>query len=68
MTSIVLLKSVHFKKTVAQSSFLSKKVVIFSEIKIKSADVILKMTTLLKEMRIAQLCSLNERTLIESLE
>ena len=39
-----ILKSVHFKKTVAQSSFLSK--VIFAEIKTKSA----KMTTLLKEM------------------
>ena len=28
-----------------------------------SYDVVLKMTTILKEMRIAQLCSKNERTL-----
>ena len=28
-----------------------------------SADVVLKMTTILKEMRIAQLCSKSERTL-----
>ena len=38
-----------------------KIVVIFNttsaDIKTKSADVILKMTTILKEMRIAQLCS-----------
>ena len=38
------LKSVHFKKTVAQSTFLSK--VILAEI---------KMITILKEMRIVQL-------------
>ena len=29
-----------------------------------SADAVLKMATLLKEMRIVQLCSLNERTLV----
>ena len=46
-------KSVHFKKTVAQSSFLSKVFVMFAEIKTKSG----KLTTLLKEMRIAQLSS-----------
>ena len=33
-------------------------------IKTKSADVILKMTTILKEMRIAQLWSKSERTLV----
>ena len=47
------------------SSF--KIVVIFNnasaEIKTKSADVLLKMTTILKELRIAQLCSKSERTL-----
>ena len=47
-----MLKSVHFKKTVVQSSFLSK-VAIFAEIKTKSA----KMKTLLKEMRITHLSS-----------
>ena len=45
-----------------------KIVVIFNttlaEIKTKSADVILKMTIILKEMRIAQLCSKSERTLV----
>ena len=35
-----------------------------SEIQTKSADVILKMTTILKEMRIAQLCSKSECTLV----
>ena len=30
-----------------------------------SADVVLKMTTILKEMRIAQLCSKSERTLVK---
>ena len=29
-----------------------------------SADLVLKMTTILKEMRIAQLCSKSERTLV----
>ena len=29
-----------------------------------SADVLLKMTTILKELRIAQLCSKNDRTLL----
>jgi hypothetical protein len=33
-----------------------------ADIKTKSADVILKMTTILKEMRIAQLCSKSEPT------
>ena len=47
------LKFVHFKKPVTRSSFLAKSVVIFAEIKTKSA----KMTTLLKEMRILQLGS-----------
>ena len=50
--SKLLLKSVHFKKKVAQSSFLSK-FVIFGDFALISA----KMTTLLKEMRIAQLSS-----------
>ena len=45
--------------TVALSSFLSKS----EDIKTKSADVILKMTTILKEMRIVQLCYQNEQTL-----
>ena len=31
-----------------------------------SADVLLKMITILKELRIPQLCSKNERTLVES--
>ena len=47
------------------SSF--KIVVIFNltsaEIKTKSADMILKMTTILKELRMARLCSKNGRTL-----
>ena len=30
-----------------------------------SADVVLKITTILKEMRIAQLCSKSERTLVK---
>ena len=34
-----------------------------SEFVLTSYDVVLKMTTILKEMRIAQLCSKNERTL-----
>ena len=45
-----------------------KIVIIFNissaEIKIKSADVSLKMTTILKELRIAQLRSKNKRTLV----
>ena len=44
-----------------------KTVVIFNIISadfvLMSADVVLKMTTILKEMRIAQLCSKSERTL-----
>ena len=51
------------------SSF--KIVVIFNktsaEIKIKSADVLLKMITILKELRIAQLCSKNEWTLLPTM-
>ena len=47
---ILLLKSVHFKKPVTRSSFLSTIVVIF-------VVVTLKMKTLLKEMRITQLAS-----------
>ena len=46
------LKSVHFKKTVAQSSFLSKVLSFLAEIKTNSAKM-----TLLKEMRIVQLSS-----------
>ena len=34
-----------------------------AEFVLMSADVVLKMTTILKEMRIAQLCSKSERTL-----
>ena len=34
-----------------------------ADIKTKSADVVLKMTTSLKEMRIMQLCSQNGQTL-----
>ena len=45
-----ILKSVHFKKTVARFSFLSKLWYILIQIKTKS-------TTVLKEMRIAQLSS-----------
>ena len=48
------------------SSF--KIVIIFdntsSEIKTKSVDVLLKMITILKELRITQLCSRNEGTLL----
>ena len=51
------LKSVHFKKTVVILNFF-KIVVLFNttsaDIKTKSADVTLKSTTILKEMRIAQ--------------
>ena len=36
-----------------------------AEIKTKSAAVLLKMTTILKELRIAQLCSKNEQTLVK---
>ena len=50
------------------SSF--KIVIIFNnasgEIKTKSADVLLKMITILKELRVAQLCSKNEWTLMFS--
>ena len=48
-----VLKSVHFKKTVAQSSFLSKVFIIFADFVL----ITVKMTTLLKEMRIVQLSS-----------
>ena len=51
------------------SSF--KIVIIFNntsaEIKAKSADVLLKMITILKELRIAQLCSKTERTLYKNM-
>ena len=54
-----LLKSVHFKNTDFRILISFKIVVIFNttsaDIKTKSADVILKMTKILKEMRIAQL-------------
>ena len=50
--SVAELKSVHFKKTVAQPSFLSK--VLSFLLKSKQSS---KMTTLLKEMRFAQLPS-----------
>ena len=43
------------------SSF--KIVVISNIIKTNSVDVVLKKTTILKKLRIAQLCSKNERTL-----
>ena len=56
------LKSVHFKKTVARSSFLSKMWYFSSVFVLMSADV-LKSTTVLKEMRIAQLSPYNEMTL-----
>ena len=36
-----------------------------AEIKTKSADVLLNMITILKELRIAQLCLKNEQTLIQ---
>ena len=56
-----VLKSVHFKNPVVRSSFFSKIDVIFNtasaESNTKSADLILKMTTILKEMRNAQLGS-----------
>ena len=53
---VELVKSVHFKKTI---SF--KNIVIFADFVLTST----KMTTLLWEMRIAQLSSANERTLAE---
>ena len=52
----ILLKSVHFKKTVARISFLSKLWYFFVLICIES-------TTILKETRFAQLSSKNEWTL-----
>ena len=48
-----ILKSVHFKKPIPRSSFLSKSVVIFTDFVLISA----KTTTLLKEIMIAQLSS-----------
>ena len=36
-----------------------------AEINTKSADTLLKMIAILKELRIAQLCSKNERTLVD---
>ena len=53
----VILKSVHFKKTVARFSFLSKLWYFSTDFVLMSADVVLKSTTILKEMRIAQLSS-----------
>ena len=47
------LKSVHFKITVARSSFCSKLWSFSTEIKTKSADVLLKMIIILNRMRIA---------------
>ena len=52
--------------------FISFKIVVIfnsitsADIKTKSADVILKMTTILKEMKIGQLCSKSEWTLVWS--
>ena len=60
---ILCIKSIHF----STSSF--KIVIIFdytlAEINTKSADALLKMIAILKELRIAQLCSKNERTLVD---
>ena len=39
-----------------------------AEIRTKSADILLKMTTILKELKIAQLCSKNKRTLTRTLK
>ena len=50
----LILKSVYFKNTVALSA----------EIKTKSAVVVLKIITILKELRIAQLCSKNGQALV----
>ena len=63
-----LLKSVHFLNTVQPWILSSFKIVIIfnntsAKIKTKSTDVSLKMITILKELRIAQLCFKNERTL-----
>ena len=56
-----MLKSVHFKET--NPNFISfKSIVIFVDFVLISA----KMTTLMKEMRIAQLSSYNEQTLVHS--
>ena len=64
----LILKSVHFKNTVCEILGSIKIMIIFSnisaEIKKKSADVLLKMITILKELRIPQLCSKNEQTLV----
>ena len=52
-------------------SYFFQNVIIFNntlaEIKTKSADVLLKMIMILKELRIAQQCSQIERTLVASL-
>jgi hypothetical protein len=53
LNNVLELKSIHFKETVAQSSFFFKSVVIFPDFVLISA----KKTTLLKEMRIVQLSS-----------
>ena len=62
--------SIHFHSCTVLISF--KIVVIFNttsaEIKTQSADAILKKATILKEMRIAQLCSKKERTLWDFLK
>ena len=51
------LKSVHFKKPVTRISFLSKVLSFSIQHQLNQNKVILKMTTILKEMRIAQLSS-----------
>ena len=61
-------KSGHFKKTVVLAILISFKIVVVfnstsADSVLMSADVVLKTTTTLKEMRIAQLSSLKERTL-----
>ena len=60
---ICIIKSVHFKITVTRSSFCSKSWSISTEIKTKSADVLLTMIIILNRNRMVLLCSKNERTL-----
>ena len=61
---LFLLKSVHFKETVARSSFLSKmrKFAIWHQLTLFGFQQ--KITTILKEIRILQLFSKNEQTLL----
>ena len=63
------MKSTHLYNTVVQSSVRSFKIVmIFNiesvEVETNTADVLLEMITIVKELRIVQLCFKNEQTLV----